>query len=44
MIFVDKLPIGKNVVTTIWIFAVKKDTNNNIIRRKTRLVSRGFNQ
>jgi len=44
MTFVKKLPRGKQPISTRWVFAIKKDANNKIIKRKARLVARGFAQ
>ena len=44
MIFVNKLPRGKRPISTRWVFAIKKGANNRIIKRKVRLVARGFTQ
>ena len=43
MTFVKKLPRGKQPISTRWVFAIKKDANK-IIKRKARLVARGFAQ
>jgi len=44
MEFVPSVPKGKTLISTKWIFSVKRDSNNNIIKHKARLVARGFNQ
>jgi len=44
MTFVKRIPKNKNLITTKWVFATKKDANNNIIKYKARLVARGFKQ
>jgi len=44
MTFVKKLPRGKRPISTRWVFAIKKDANNRVIKRKARLVARGFAQ
>jgi len=44
MEFVNNLPKRKAIITTKWIFSIKRDINNNIIKYKARLVARGFNQ
>jgi len=40
---VDK-PLGKNIVSTKWIFKIKKNPEGDIQRYKARLVARGFLQ
>ena len=44
MTFVEKLPRGKRPISTRWVFAIKKDVNNKIIKRKAGLVAGGFAQ
>jgi len=44
MEFVPSVPKGKSLITTKWIFSVKIDSNNNIIKYKARLEARGFRQ
>ena len=44
MTFVKFVPKNKNIITTKWVFSVKKDANNNIIKFKARLVARGYDQ
>ena len=39
-----KPPSGVNIVDSKWIFAIKRDANNEIVRFKARLVARGFSQ
>jgi len=41
---VDHVPKGKNLITTKWVFTNKRDAENNIIKRKARVVARGFKQ
>ena len=43
MTFVKHILKNKNLITTKWVFATKKDANN-IIKYKARLVARGFKQ
>ena len=35
---------GKTIISTKWVFALKRDAYNNIIKYKARLVARGFRQ
>jgi len=42
--FVKFVPPNKTIISTKWVFSTKKDINNKIIKRKARLVARGFNQ
>lgn len=44
MTFVDKLPEGKKPIKTRWIFNVKRDGNNIIIKFKALLVAKGYSQ
>jgi len=44
MTFVSKVPPGKNIISTKWVFATKRDSNNFIYKYKARLVARGFRQ
>ena len=39
-----KRPVGKNIITSKWVFKVKYTHNNLIDRYKARLVARGFTQ
>jgi len=41
---VDNVPDNANVVSCRWIFKYKRDAHGNIIKRKARLVARGFTQ
>jgi len=38
---VDKVPSNANI-TTQWAFTYKRDSQGNIMKRKSRLVARGF--
>ena len=42
--FVKKVPVGKTVISTKWVFTIKRDSNNNISKYKARIVARGFRQ
>ena len=42
--FVNTVPKGKNIITTKWVFSIKKEREGNISRFKARLVARGFKQ
>ena len=44
MTFVRHIPNNKSVITTKWVFATKRDKNNNISKYKALLVARGFTQ
>jgi len=44
MIFIRHIPNNKSVITTKWVFATKRDKNNNISKYKACLVARGFTQ
>ena len=35
---------GANIISSKWVFKYKKDSNGIIIKRKARLVARGFTQ
>jgi Reverse transcriptase (RNA-dependent DNA polymerase)/gag-polypeptide of LTR copia-type/Integrase core domain/GAG-pre-integrase domain/Zinc knuckle len=37
-------PPGANIVSSKWVFRVKKDADGNIARKKARLVAQGFSQ
>ena len=41
---IDKVPKGANIVSTRWVLKYKKDSEGNIIKRKARLVARGYSQ
>jgi len=41
---IKSIPEGKNVITPKWVFKYKYNLNGNIIKRKARLVARGFTQ
>jgi len=41
---VNKVPSNANIITTWWVFTYKRDSQGNIIKRKARLVARGFTQ
>ena len=41
---IKNIPKGANIVTCKWVFKYKRDNNGNIIKRKARLVARGFSQ
>ena len=42
--FVKKIPNNKNVISLRWVFNNKLDSNNNIIKRKARVVAKVFKQ
>eukprot|EP00833_Pecoramyces_ruminatium_P005698 jgi/Orpsp1_1/1179730/evm.model.c7180000070562.1 len=44
MIFIKELPPNINVISTKWVFTVKRNSKNEIIIYKARLVARGFHQ
>jgi len=44
MTFTKNIPKNTNVITTKWVFSIKRDSNGNITRYKARLVARGFDQ
>ena len=44
MIFTKEAPKNKTIITTKWVFSIKRDEHNNISKFKARLVARGFNQ
>lgn len=44
MTYINKIPKGTNVISTKWVFNIKKDENNNISKFKAPLVARGFKQ
>jgi len=44
MKFVRKVPENTNVISTRWVFTIKKDSNNNILSYKARLVAKGYKQ
>ena len=39
-----KVPRNKNIISTKWVFSVKRDSNGKVSRYKARLVARGFRQ
>jgi len=39
-----KIPKGANVISSTWIFKYKSDDDGNIVKRKARLIARGFTQ
>ena len=41
---IDKVPPNANVISCQWVFKYKRDSKGNIIKRKARLVARGFTQ
>jgi len=41
---IDKVPPNANVISCRWVFKYKRDSKGNIIKRKARLVARGFTQ
>eukprot|EP00833_Pecoramyces_ruminatium_P007550 jgi/Orpsp1_1/1181582/evm.model.c7180000077787.1 len=41
---VESVPETSNIISCRWIFKYKRDLKGNIIKRKTRLVARGFTQ
>ena len=44
MTLVHFVPHDKTLISTKWVFSNKKDSNNNIIKRKARIVASGFKQ
>ena len=42
--FVRKIPKGRKIISTKWVFSIKRDENNQIVKFKARLVARGFTQ
>jgi len=44
MTFVKFVPKNKNIITAKWVFSVKKDANDNIIKFKARLIAHGYDQ
>jgi len=44
MSFVKSVPKGTNIISTKWVFLIKRDKNSNISKFKARLVARGFRQ
>jgi len=41
---VDHVPKNANIITPKWVFKYKLYANGNIVKRKARLVARGFTQ
>lgn len=41
---INKIPTNANLISCRWVFTYKRDSNGNIIKRKARLVARGFTQ
>jgi len=41
---VVKRPVNKELLTALWVFAIKRDEDGQIIKHKARLVARGFEQ
>lgn len=41
---IEQLPEGKKPIKCRWVFAVKRDTNGDIIRYKARVVAKGYSQ
>ncbi len=39
-----KPPVGVNIVDSKWVYRIKRDENNHIVKFKSRLVARGFSQ
>jgi len=44
MTFVKKVPKNKNIISTKWVFSLKRDSEGKISRFKARLFARGFRQ
>ena len=44
MQFVKEVPKDRKIISTKWVFTIKRDENNNITKYKARLVARGFTQ
>jgi len=42
MTFVSKVLPGKNIISTKWVFTIKRDSNNFIYKYKASIVVRGF--
>jgi len=43
-VLVNSVPKNSNVISCRWVFKYKRDSKGNIIKRKARLVARGFTQ
>jgi len=43
-VLVNSVPKNFNVISCRWVFKYKRDSKGNIIKRKARLVARGFTQ
>jgi len=41
---IDKIPNNANLISSRWIFKFKRNSNGEIIKRKSRLVAKGFTQ
>ena len=44
MTFTKRIPKNTNIISSKWVFTVKRDENNNITKYKARLVARGYKQ
>ena len=44
MTLVFELPSNKKPIRTKWVFTIKRDSNNNIIKFKARIVAKGYSQ
>jgi len=44
MIFTKRITKNTNIISSKWVFTVKRDENNNITKYKARLVVRGYKQ
>ena len=44
MSLVFELPYNKKPIRTKWVFTIKRDSNNNIIKFKARIVAKGYSQ
>jgi len=41
---VKTVPSGSNIISSRWVFKYKRDTSGNVIKRKVRLVAKGYTQ